>query len=140
MFNPQFKSLCRIAFHQLPPEFYCFNDIHSGDILQASYKKNYETYNRSARILFSNKCFSQVIQLSWSISSYLQLFWSISGYFAISSYLRVIWVNLELSGSILVLLALFLTTSAYQWLYLPNLVSLGLSRAVSAVSGYLVLS
>ena len=91
-------------------------------------------------MLFSNKCFSQVIQLSWSISSYLQLFWSISGYFAISSYLRVIWVNLELSGSILVLLALFLTTSAYQWLYLPNLVSLGLSRAVSAVSGYLMLS
>ena len=117
--------------------------------------KNYETYNRSARVLFSNKCLYQVeldrfktnsnnfyVRLSQVISSYLHLFWSISSYlqlfWSISSYLMVIWLNLELSGSILVFLWLFLTISAYSCLYLAKsgyLGYLGLSRATSGFLG-----
>ena len=92
-------------------------------------EKKIETYNSSARVLFSNKCLSQVIQLSRispAIMVNLQLFCSISSY--LICYL--IWVNLELSWYILAFLGLFLTISAFQCLYLPILVSLRLSQVI----------
>ena len=103
-------SLCSHSFLIFPSIACCnrkicnFGVIHSQSIRGGIKIKNYKTYNRSARVVFSNKCLSQAtfnkrrknsndfdFNYSEAISSLFSLFRAISAYLG----------YLKLSGSII---------------------------------------
>ena len=61
------------------------------------WKENYETYNRSAMVLFSNKCLYQVT-CKKSQTIYIQLIWSILGYLSLSWLFPAVRINYQVSN------------------------------------------